>query len=383
MNVHGVVKTQFMKDEFPDSKSDLFAAFIERCTVFARLFGAVAMITMQSWMFLSSYEKLRASLLKHQQISSMLHLGTRAFDSIGGEVVSLSAFVLINRATTHGSAATAEKGTFIRLVDGSSEAGKIVALSAALAARNNDSGYHLASGEDFAAIPGSPIVYWLSEKMRGAFATGRPLSDVASLRQGLATADNNRFLRRWWEVSGTRSAFTCTSREEAVASGARWFPYNKGGEFRKWYGNQEYVLNWENDGAEIVDFKPRSVIRNPKTYFSPSVSWSKISSGDPAFRAYPAGFIYDVAGTSIFTTTDRERTGLLSFVNSHVALEQLAAIAPTLNYEVGQVAGLPVADATVDSGFERTAKAIEVAKTDWDDFEISWNFKENPLIKLA
>src|SRR5699024_9610403 len=155
--------------------------------------------------------------------------------------------------------------------------------------------------------------------------------------QGLATADNNRFLRLWWEVSDCRTAFTCTSREEAAASGARWFPYNKGGEFRKWYGNHEYVLNWEHDGAELKDFKPRSVIRNHGTYLSPSVSWSKISSGAPAFRAYPAGFIYDVAGTSIFASTKNKLASLLSFTNSQVALEQLAAIASTLNYEVGQV----------------------------------------------
>ncbi|MDG3012429.1 hypothetical protein G4X40_20010 [Rhodococcus sp. D2-41] len=216
--------------------------------------------------------------------------------------------------------------------------------------------------------------------MRAVFTAGKSLGAVASLAVGLQTGDNNRFLRLWWEVSGTRTAFSCTSREEAAASGARWFPYNKGGEFRKWYGNHEYVLNWEHDGAEIVAFKPRSVIRNPRTYFSPSVSWSKISSGAPAFRSYPAGFIYDVAGTSIFAATDSERAGLLSYTNSHVVLEQLAAIAPTLNYEVGQVAGLPVADGTAESGAARAVAAIAEAKSDWDDFETSWEFARSPLV---
>lgn len=219
--------------------------------------------------------------------------------------------------------------------------------------------------------------------MRGAFAIGRPLGDVASLRQGLATADNNRFLRLWWEVSGDRTAFTCTSREESAASGARWFPYNKGGEFRKWYGNQEYVVNWENDGAEIFAFKPHSVIRNPGSYFSPSVSWSKVSSGAPAFRAYPPGFIFDVAGTSIFTTTSQERLGLLAFANSQMALEQLAAIAPTLNYEVGQVAGLPVANAAAEEVVELASFAVTEAKADWDRFETSWEFMQNPLVELS
>ncbi len=227
-----------MKDEYPDSKSDLFAGFIERCTTLAGPRGTGAMITMQSWMFLSSYEKLRASLLAKQWIASMLHLGARAFDSIGGEVVSSTAFVLTNVPPEAQGSARKRAGTFIRLVDGTSEAEKVAALSAALDVQRKEAGFHLASDADFTAIPGSPIVYWLSERMRGSFSTGKPLSEVANLRQGLATADNNRFLRQWWEVSRARSAFACTSREEAAASGARWFPYNKGGDFRRWYGNQ-------------------------------------------------------------------------------------------------------------------------------------------------
>ena len=371
-----------MKDEYPDSKSDLFAAFIERCTSFAAPRGAVAMITMHSWMFLSSYARLRDSLLTHQQIASMLHLGAKAFDSIGGEVVSSTAFVLTNEPGKRA-------GSFVRLVDGNSEAEKVSALHAALDARTRESDFYQASRSDFASIPGTPIVYWLSEKMRAVFTLGDRLGAVTSLAVGLQTGDNGRFLRQWWEISLERSAFGCTSREEAKASGARWFPYNKGGDFRKWYGNQEHVVNWEDDGAEIRVFgsegggRPRSRAQNTDTYFSPSVSWSKVSSGAPAFRSYPPGFIYDVAGTSIFAMTSRERAGLLSFTNSQVALEQLAAIAPTLNYEVGQVAGLPVADASADGGVSLATKAIEVAKSDWDNFETSWEFVRNPLVDLS
>ena len=381
--------SQFMKEEYPDAKSDLFAGFIKRCTKLAGPRGSVAMITMQSWMFLSSYEKLRASLLTNQRITSMLHLGARAFDSIGGEVVSSTAFVVENALEGSRNSARKRAGAFIRLVDGTSEAEKVAALGDALAQRTRDAGFYLASDADFAAIPGSPIAYWLSEKMRSVFAAGRPLCEVANLRQGLATADNNRFLRQWWEVSRARSAFACTSREEAAASGARWFPYNKGGEFRKWYGNQEYVVNWEHDGAEIRLFgtegggRPRSRAQNTDTYFSPSVSWSKVSSGAPAFRAYPPGFIYDVAGTSIFAVTDQERLGLLSFANSEVAFEQLAAVAPTLNYEVGQVASLSVADARADEVVALAADAVETAKVDWNVSETSWDFMSNPLVELA
>ena len=381
--------SQFMKDEYPDSKSDLFAGFIERCTALAGPQGLAAMITMQSWMFLSSYEKLRTSLLHKQRITSMLHLGARAFDSIGGEVVSSTAFVLANMPPERRGAADALPGTFVRLVEGTSEAEKMSALDQALGTKSTDTGFHLASDADFMAIPGSPIVYWLSEKMRAAFALGKQLGEVAEPRQGLATADNNRFLRQWWEVAADRTGLRCDSRTEAAKSGLRWFPYNKGGDFRRWYGNQEFVVNWEHDGAEIRAFgtedggRPRSRAQNTSAYFSPSVSWSKISSGAPAFRAYPPGFIFDVAGTSMFADTQRERDALIAFTNSQVAYEQLSAVAPTMNFEVGQVAGLPVTDETPDETVGRVSALVEQSKTDWDAFETSWDFTENPLIMTA
>ena len=362
-----------MKDEYPDSKSDLFAAFIERCTSFAAPRGAVAMITMHSWMFLSSYARLRDSLLTHQQIASMLHLGAKAFDSIGGEVVSSTAFVLTNEPGKRA-------GSFVRLVDGNSEAEKVSALHAALDARTRESDFYQASRSDFASIPGTPIVYWLSEKMRAVFTLGDRLGAVTSLAVGLQTGDNGRFLRQWWEISLERSAFGCTSREEAKATGARWFPYNKGGEFRKWYGNQEHVVNWEDDGAEIVAFKPRSVIRNPGTYFSPSVSWSDIGSGEAAFRRFPAGFIHDVKGMSAFGDD-----GLLDHVavlmNSSFARAILRAIAPTVNFQIGDVGKVPV-DGLAELPPSATT-LVATARTDWDCFETSWNFERNPLVALV
>ena len=348
-------------------------AFMVRAQALSAPRGVSAMINLPSWMSLKSFEDLRRDLLRDQRIVSMVHLGRGIFGSDFGTV----AFVVDNAPT--GTA----RGVYRRLFDVKS----VAAIEALF--RNSTYNRYEVSQVDCAAIPGSPIAYWLSEKMRSVFAAGRPLCEVANLRQGLATADNNRFLRQWWEVSRARSAFACTSREEAAASGARWFPYNKGGEFRKWYGNQEYVVNWEHDGAEIRLFgtegggRPRSRAQNTDTYFSPSVSWSKVSSGAPAFRAYPPGFIYDVAGTSIFAVTDQERLGLLSFANSEVAFEQLAAVAPTLNYEVGQVASLSVADARADEVVALAADAVETAKVDWNVSETSWDFMSNPLVELA
>ncbi|SNU02230.1 Methyltransferase domain-containing protein [Ruaniaceae bacterium KH17] len=380
-----VLLSQFMKDEYPNSKSDLFAGFIERCTNLAGLRGAVAMITMQSWMFLSSYEKLRASLLTKQRITSMLHLGARAFDSIGGEVVSSAAFVLANVPSGARSSANMYPGTFIRLVDGTSEAEKVAALGTALESTAKDSGFHLASDADFTAIPGSPIVYWLSEKMRSSFSIGKPLSEVARLRQGLATADNNRFLRQWWEVAATRTKFSCTSREEAATSRARWFPYNKGGEFRKWYGNQEHVVNWENDGNEIRTFgiesggRPRSRAQNTDTYFSPSVSWSDISSGEAAFRRYPPGFIHDSTGHSGFgDPTMLDQISLL--LNSKFVMEIMKVVAPTLHFHIGYVGLVPVAEEIGELSTDTVGRLIETAKDDWDCFETSWSFERNPLV---
>ncbi|MBX3097310.1 MAG: BREX-1 system adenine-specific DNA-methyltransferase PglX [Fimbriimonadaceae bacterium] len=368
--------SQFMKDNCPNSKSDLFAGFIERCLDLASSRGYVAMITMQSWMFLSSYEKLRTSLIAHQRIASMLHLGTRAFDSIGGEVVSSTAFVL-EKHSSHRE----QPGEFVRLVEGGSEAEKSAMLTDALVTRSTDDGYYLASGGNFAAIPGKPIVYWLSEKMRDSFSTGNPLSEVANLRQGLATADNNRFLRQWWEVASNRIAFACTSREEAAASGARWFPYNKGGEFRKWYGNQEHVVNWERDGAEIVDFKPRSVIRNPGTYFSPSVSWSDISSGEAAFRRYPQGFIHDSTGHSGFgDPTMLDQVTLL--LNSKFVMEIMKVVAPTLHFHIGYVGLVPVHEGIRALSTDTVGSLIETAQDDWDSAETSWRFETNALVDL-
>ncbi|RRD53430.1 BREX-1 system adenine-specific DNA-methyltransferase PglX [Buchananella hordeovulneris] len=384
--------SQFMKGEYPEAKSDLFAAFIERCTDLARPLGLVAMITMQSWMFLSSYEKLRVSLLARHQITSMLHLGARAFDSIGGEVVSSTAFVLRSIPRADRSAVRQQAGAFIRLVDGTSESEKVAALRAALAGRTRENGFHLALDTDFTTIPGSPIVYWLTEKMRTTFAVGQPLSEIANPCQGLATTNNGRFTRFWWEVADSKFGIAL-SRAEAAESSLRWFPYNKGGEFRKWYGNHDVVVNWQHDGREIKEEIARKypylkgkidwVAKNQETYFLPSVSWSKISSGAPAFRSYPSGFVYDVAGTSIFASTSMEQNLLLSFMNSRVAFELLAAIAPTLNYEVGQVANLPVVSKFAEDQEVRVQSLIDMSQVDWDTAETSWNFEQNPLVILS
>ncbi|WP_036920964.1 BREX-1 system adenine-specific DNA-methyltransferase PglX, partial [Propionicicella superfundia] len=365
--------SQFMKDEYPTGKSDLMTAFMVRAQVLSAPRGVWAMINLPSWMSLKSFEDLRHDLLQDQRIASMAHLGRGIFGSDFGTV----AFVVDNVRP-----ATA-RGVYRRLFEQHVDVRSVAAIEALF--RDSTYNRYEVSQADFSAIPGSPIVYWLSEKMRAAFSTGKPLSEVANLRQGLATADNGQFLRQWWEVSGSRAAFACTSREEAAASGVRWFPYNKGGDFRKWYGNQAHVVNWENDGAEIRVFgagrggRPRSRAQNTDTYFSPSVSWSDISSGEAAFRRYPSGYIYANTGHSGFGEEALlDRLALL--LNSTLVTRMLRVLAPTMHFDIGYVGLVPVAPGVEDFPADLLADLAESAQADWDIAETSWGFTKNPLV---
>ncbi|MDY2668993.1 Eco57I restriction-modification methylase domain-containing protein [Schaalia hyovaginalis] len=362
-----------MKETFPEGKSDLFAAFIERCLTLLRPHGFMAQVTMQSWMFLSSFEKLRNKLRRCASIVAMLHMDNMVMRIAFGTSATVWE---VGGDPTHPG-----KYTWMELSDIEGDKPRVFPAHNERNARAGDDGFFSVAQKDMAVIPGSPIVYWLSEKMRSVFSTNPTLGESASLAVGLQTGDNNRFLREWWEVSIPRIAFACTSREDAAQSGARWFPYNKGGDFRKWYGNQEFVVNWENDGAEIFNFRPRSVVRNPSTYFSPSVSWSDISSSEAAFRAFPNGFIHDVKGMSAFAGEDlREKLVLL--MNSLIVKNILKALAPTINFQIGDVGKIPIPEELLIEELSATA-LISKAKQDWDSFENSWDFGSNPLVAIS
>lgn len=357
---------QFVQDRYEDGKADLFAAFIMRNRQFLRHNAMLGMITMQSWMFLSSFEDLRRNLLASSAIETMSHLGAGAFDSIGGEVVSTNAFTLKNSPSSG-------KGIYIRLVDVSGDSNQADACAEAI---NGDANYRFEVNQhEFAQIPGSPIVYWLSKPMLNTFAKNKALEEIAAPKVGLQTGDNARFVREWWEPGNYITGFNCKSREESVECGAKWFPYNKGGEYRKWYGNQEFVVNWENDGKELGDFRPRSVIRNPKTYFRPSISWSRISSGAPAFRYFNEGHIYADTAPSIFRETGAKLYEVMSVCNSSLALTLLKAIAPTLHFEVGQIAQIPMIEALPSELLTIVKEAISVARFDWNSYETSSDFQ--------
>lgn len=360
---------KYLESAYPKGKSDLMTAFMIRVANMTVQHGYWAMLNLPSWMFLKSYRNLRTDLLEQQTITTLVGLGRGAFGSDFGTV----AFTVNRTRPTNDF-----KGTYRKLYKEHVEVRSIETIRQLFL--DKDYGRFEISQKLFENIPGMPLAYWLSEAMQRAFSLGKPLGEVAAPRQGLATSDNQRFLRYWFEVDYARTHFHARSREEAEESGRKWFPYNKGGEFRKWWGNQEYVVNWENDGEELDSFS-RSVLRNPDYYFQSSVSWSKISSGSPAFRVFPPGFIFDVAGTSIFAETER----LASFAtvcNSRVTTAMLAAVSPTLNFEVGTVAGLPLLE--VSSETQRLAEEIiDITHRDWDFAETSWDFSGSPLLADA
>lgn len=377
--MNGILKT-FADEQYPESKADLFAMFIERNLSLTVAGGSAALITMHSWMFLSSFEGLRDKLSATAYFGSMAHLGPRAFDSIAGEVVQASAFVLWHQKNT------ARNGAFVRLVTGQNEMEKAHMLRQSLGGKT---AAYSRSWETFKTFPSRMIVYWASDKLRSAFTKGRPLKSIGDTRQGMATSDNGRFLRLWFEVPNRDIGRDMASRDAFKKCKARWAPYNKGGSFRKWWGNQEFVLDWDEDGRDVIGYaaelygSPTRTIKSLSEYFKPCISWSKVSTGAIALRWYPAGFIFDVAGCCIFCESDRDRVILNGLLNSAVVSALLAATSPTINIEAGQIALVPVHETTAEiSGLETIVNScISLARTDWDNFETSWDFRDQPLLR--
>ncbi|WP_443711799.1 BREX-1 system adenine-specific DNA-methyltransferase PglX [Ruminococcus bromii] len=357
----------FVKKNYPDSKTDMFAVFIERVAQLTKPNRYSAMITMHSWMFLSSYEKLRSKILETDTVN-MAHLGARAFDEIGGEVVQTTAW--IERKTD----LKQFKATYKRLVDENSQTAKEQAFL-----NKNDNAYNITK-TNFSKIPGSPIAYWVSGNLLASFTNGNRLGNIADSKQGIATADNNKYLRLWYEVSVENVKFDAKTHEEASLCSEKWYPYNKGGEFRKWYGNNDFVVNWYRDGKDLRNDR-KAVLRNRPFYFKPCFSWSLVTSSVAAFRYKPMGHIFDVAGMSCFSQTNL--LYLLALCNTKVVMKILEIIAPTINYQCGDIANIPVIVTAKESKQnieKRVESCINISRKDWDSFETSWDFKRNPLV---
>ena len=364
----------FVKKNYPDSKADLFAVFIERCRQMTVNNGFQAMITQHSWMFLSSFEKLREKMMLTETVN-MAHLGARAFEEIGGEVVQTTAFV---RCINH---VTGYKGTYCRLIEPTSQQGKEEMF---LAGQNR----YTANQDDFAKIPGSPVAYWVSKKFYFAFEHGNLLENIAHPKKGLATTDNGRFLRLWQEISEDTFGIGFKTAKAAWDSEKKWFPINKGGEYRRWYGNKEYVVNWQCDGKEMKEAIVKRYnggsytkeIRSESRYFQNSITWSALTAGTSSFRWSDYGALFDSAGSSMFPEKDWKY--LIALLNTKVVNQILCVINPTLNYGAGSIANIPVVfDELYSQNIEQIAEEnVELSKTEWNSFEASWDFKKHPLL---
>lgn len=368
---------QFIVVNYKNYGGDLFSAFIYRNLLLCKADGFAGYMTPNVWMFIKTYEKLRQYLLAEKTISSLIQMAKGAF--FKEATVDICSFVLKNKKEL-------VPGLYIRLEE--FKGGMDVQRQKVLEAiANPNCGYfYEATAANFSKIPGSPVAYWAGNSIIADFEKGKSLSKIASPRVGLQTGENDRFVRLWHEVGRSKTFLKAATKEEAQDTHKKWFPYNKGGDFRKWYGNNEYVVNWENDGFEIRHFTDqhgslRSRPQNTDTYFRESITWSKISSGTIAFRYKPFGHIYDVAGTSIFAEHNK-LLYLLAFCNSKVAMEITKILSPTVNYEVGHIASFPIIFSDINSQYivNINTKLIQSSCNDWDSYETSWDFKKHPLI---
>ncbi|WP_158099737.1 BREX-1 system adenine-specific DNA-methyltransferase PglX [Pseudoflavonifractor sp. An44] len=341
---------KYIKKNYPDSKGDLFAAFIERCWKYSSQY--LAMITQHSWMFLSSFEKLRTKLLLSTDIVNMAHLGARAFEEIGGEVVQTTSFVL--RMGYH----EGYRGTYCRLVEPTTQQGKEDMFL-------GGESRHIAVQTNFFKIPGSPIAYWISRTLLSIFSENKNVGQLSQPRQGSTLGDNASFLRFWFEI-----------REK----GTKWFNCMKGGEYRRWYGNILYVLDWENNGAHIKS-TGRATIRSENMLFREGITWSNITSGKSSFRYMPEGFFFESTGSVCFI--DQELLNyLLGFLNSPITDKINYIINPTLHLQSGDIAKIPLIisnDKLSDISYS-VSENITFSRIDWDSNETSWDFKRHPLV---
>ncbi len=368
----------YIKRNFPISKNDLFAVFIERGFRFLKKNGYNAMVTMQVWMFLSSYELFRDKILKNKTIIDLIHIGFNSFPELNSKFALASAFTMNNCQINN------YKSKFYNLNDARLTSDKeYVFLS-----KKESNNHYLNKSNTFFSIPGQPIAYSASKNVLSVFQNGKPLSDIASPRQGLATGDNNRFLRIWYEIDFNNIGMGFNDRESAQKSGYRWFPYNKGGDYRKWYGNNEYIVDWNNDGYEIRNFRDskgnlRSRPQNMNYYFKKSITWSFVNLVFGVRYSDP-GAIFDVGGSSIFPS-EKEIYYLTGFLCTKIANEFLKIMNPSLNFQVGNIASLPLLFPTSNEVSDEinhlVKRNILISKNDWDSLETSWDFETHPILK--
>ena len=359
----------FVKKNYPDSKSDLFAAFIERGNGLVRKNGYNCMVTMQSWMFLSSFEKLRTKTLASRTITDLLHM-----DNMVMHIAFGTAVTVFQNALIHGY-----KGTYTQVIlqdiigDGNEQPKEFPVPGNRFAQVSTD---------NFSKIPGAPVAYWVSEKILACYSH-KSIYDYANPCKGIDTGDNNIFLRFWHEVLYSR-LFVPDGHEltEQSFMEKKWFPYNKGGNYRKWYGNNEYVLNWENNGLKLRKFN-KSNLRNKDRYFSEGITWSTVTSGNSSFRYFTFGFLFDNGGSCLFANEKAKLLYIQGMLNSCVSRE-LLSIQPTINNQPGTIGSLPLIFSEKELRVnDLVSRNVDLAKLDWNSDEVSWDFQSHPLAPIA
>ena len=370
----GAKLVKYVQKNYEEGKADFFAVFIQRCLRMTKIKGYAALITQHAWMFLGSFEKLR-TYLSGYNITSMAHLGARAFEEISGEVVQTTSFVINN------SHLSDYKGVYARLVSGMSQTEKEEIF---LFGKERYS----AKKENYEKIPGKPIAYWTSKEMLEAF-DNKILYDVARPRQGMATTNNDLFLRFWHEIPFGKMGIGCTSQENALETHKKWFPVTKGGSFRRWYGNFDYVVNYENSGKTICDYidntpgvrvKSNGRVINRDLYFHEGMTWSTIASGPFGMRYVPSGFIFETKGSMCFTSKEL-LPYLLGLYNTPVIQSFLQMVSPTLDYHEGPLGKTPVIIKPNEKIEQLVEKNINLSRNDWDSLETSWDFQHHPLLR--
>ena len=370
----------FVQDNYADYKSDMFSAFVVKCSTVTRTNGYCAFLTPYVWMFIQSYEKMRNYLYANTTIETLIQFEYSAFEEA---TVPICTFAFRKGYVP-------KKGCYLRLTDfrGGMEVQRQKTLEAI---NNHNCGYYFEQCSDnFAKIPGAPVAYWVSPKFYFAFEHGNLLENIAHPKKGLATTDNGRFLRLWQEISVKTFGVGYKTAKAAFDSGMKWFPINKGGEYRRWYGNKEYVVNWQYGGKEMKEAIIKRYnggsytkeIRSESRYFQDSITWSALTAGTSSFRRSDCGALFDSAGSSMFS--DYEWKYLIALLNTKVVNQILGVINPTLNYGAGSIANIPVVfNNTLDKDVDRISEEnVELSKTDWDSFETSWDFTVHPLVKL-
>ena len=377
LNKYNPELKDYVQKQYKDYSGDLFSVFMYRNFDFCTSGGYSAFMTPFVWMFIKTYEKLRDYIIDNKSITTLVQMEYSAYEEA---TVPICTFVLKNRTSDNNSLC-------FKLSDfkGGMEVQKIKVVQAI---KNPECGYfYEASANDFKRIKGHPIAFWASEEMLNAFENYPTISEIAPPKQGLATANNDLYLKLWFEPLFSKIGVGMHNCSEAQKSGYKWFPYNKGGAFRRWYGNRDYVVNWENDGEEIKNFKDehgkiRSRPQNTAYYFRQGITWSDITSASFSGRFTEAGFIFDIKGSSGFPNNS-EIYYVLGFLNSSVSQKCIKILNPTITTQVGDMSRIPVEvkgyyKESVDSKVE---DAIQLSQRDWDSFETSWDYKKHPLLR--